>query len=305
MHLSRLAGAPFRHRSLQQRFLTRQHFFRRPAGWVILTVRRREFNLPMANKQKDDLRKRREQDHLKCFLLSRGSSLDEIIEPSERPDFILRRSDGSVVGIELTGHLRDNGKRLRGQESEEDKAVDHARRIHESRELPLVDVAVLWLGHYCLTSKRRKELAPKIPDLVASSMPDEGQYAILENTGLPDPPVPKEVRSIRIGRFHGITENHWAVLRAGYICQISPEEVVNVLRKKEKELPAYRCNCDQVWLVIVIEGLRVSSLVELGETVGWHEYETDFDRAFLLQFFEGRAIELRTKKPVPDKTINA
>jgi hypothetical protein len=50
-----------------------------------------------------------------------------------------------------------------------------------------------------------------------------------------------------------------------------------------------------VWLLVVANGFEPSTQCELAPEIECSQFETDFDRVFFLQDFDGFVVELRTK----------
>lgn len=245
---------------------------------------------------KEKVKKARERRHLERLRQSLPSFPDGAVRDAEAPDFIVECNDGTI-GVEHTELFLDDspgvGSALRAKEGEWAKAVLNACRLYEERTLPAVDVAVFWLDHYPLTSKRRKEISREIADCVERALPMAEPTVTLEQTDLSDSPLPEEIDAIRVAKFPELTVNRWNYPRSGYVASLSVDQIRNAIAEKERRLEAYQSSCSQVWLVLVIEGLYASSLIEIAESVRTTSFITGFDRLLLMRYFEGEVIELR------------
>lgn len=255
--------------------------------------------LQQMGKLKDTVKKEKEWRHLHCFKQNYPDFPEGTIIHDDDPDFIVQVEKGPI-GIEHTELLRqgwtDRGSYLKAQENEWQKALWKAKQLYETRELPPLDVAVFWNEHLRLTSARRKELQTELADIIATHLPRQNESHEIEGTGLPDSPLPEEVHSIRIARFDFLTKNHWNFPQADWVPELSNEEIREVIAKKEEPLPSYRQKCSGVWLLIVVEGLFPSSLYDVADAVREREFQSEFDKLFLLRYFEGEVIGLKRKK---------
>jgi len=67
------------------------------------------------------------------------------------------------------------------------------------------------------------------------------------------------------------------------------------MRDKEAKLPSYWQECQEVWLLIVAHGFEPSTFGELGPEVEDQEFETSFDRVFVLHHANEYVAELRVR----------
>jgi hypothetical protein len=185
-----------------------------------------------------------------------------VIVCAEPPDFIVHATD-CLIGIEITCYphtwLNDFARKERRQEGGWDKAIQNAGAAYISRNLPPIDVGVIFNPHFDVTRKRREVLEDIILDLVVNNLPDMGMVVSLRHQGIGNDPIPQEIRLIRIARFDVLKRSHWAVQPSGWVKSFVPSEFIQILREKEETLRQYRDTVKQAWLICVIEGLRPSS----------------------------------------------
>jgi len=93
---------------------------------------------------------------------------------------------------------------------------------------------------------------------------------------------PEEVDTIHIRRLPSAVRGFWNAPNSGWLPDCSSEQIQAVIDKKNKRVIDYRQHCTSIWLVIVIDGFRISSSFNLPRKIRNHHYRSDFDRTFLL-----------------------
>jgi hypothetical protein len=84
-------------------------------------------------------------------------------------------------------------------------------------------------------------------------------------------------------QFAPVYSNSWEYLTDAHIDEI--------LTSKEPKIPTYRAKCDEVWLLIYVDGDRMSGWVEPPLSLRLHGRSTSFDRVFFL-YDAARVIEV-------------
>ena len=108
--------------------------------------------------------------------------------------------------------------------------------------------------------------------------------------------MPQEVASLTVIRRESITKGSWTSVRAAFVPTIAPPDLQEILRNKETKVSLYRRNCREVWLLIVARGLEPSTFGDLGPEIEGHQFESSFDRIFLLHQFDGIITELHIRR---------
>jgi hypothetical protein len=248
---------------------------------------------------KDVFKKQAETDHLNMFKQKfAGFPTGEIV-PGESPDFTVDTRRG-CIGIEIVGLFRDKidvgGLVLRARERLQDKLLWQAAQLYESkhRDLPFVTVNVYWSAHVPVTKQRAPEIAAVFADLVAANLPETGGHIFL---GYPHPAwklLPAEVDHLFVHRPAGLPENVWGSSRGSAVPKLTPDDLSEVISKKESKLPVYRQGCSEVWCLIVSDGLAPSNHFEPTPEIESARYDTNFDRVFFLHYSHGTVLELNT-----------
>jgi hypothetical protein len=250
-------------------------------------------------KVKDAFKKQAETDHLNMFRNKfAGFPTGEIV-PGESPDFTVEIQRGRI-GIEIVGLYRDEldvgGLLLRARERLQDKLLGQAVQIYESlhRDLPFVEVNVHWSSHVPVAKSRVPEVAAVLAQLVATNLPDTGGQAFLGYPHHTWKRLPAEVDYLFVHRPAGLPEHAWGSSRGAAVPKLTPDDLREVISKKESKLPVYRQGCSEVWLLIVSDGLAPSNHFEPTPEIASARYDTDFDRVFLLHYSHGTVLEVNT-----------
>ena len=249
------------------------------------------------------MKKAREETYLRRFRENFAGFPEGTILPSERPDFLVE-TDRGRLGVELTEyHISepDEGRSspTRAREATEDQVLRMAAEQYRSKGLPPVVVNVLWHTNQALDRHRMPELATGLADLVQEHLPEPNQSVTINERRHPARRyLPEEVASLTVIRRESITKGSWTSVRAAFVPTIAPSDLQEILRNKEAKASSYRRHCREVWLLIVARGLEPSTFGDLGPEIKGHQFESSFDRVFLLHHFDGIVTELHVR-PAP------
>lgn len=248
--------------------------------------------------EKNSRKKAKERLYLEAFRRHYAGFPEGAIEASESPDFLLV-SDSRCIGIEVTEVFQDGsgteGSLLKAQEGEWERAIRNACGVYEERMLPPVLVDVGWDSNYRITRSRRRTLEAELVRSVENATPEPNDFRQVDQTGLPESPLPKEVAYLSVARFDGVSESEWNYSRGGFVSALTPEDIDLILVGKEERIQAYQEGCKELWLLIVLEGLHESSLLRVAQEVRGSVFQTRFQKLFVLSCSEGNVVDLRTR----------
>lgn len=220
------------------------------------------------------------------------------ILPTEEPDFLVE-SSGVKVGIELTGLYRtdsDNKLPRQASESLRKQIVDRAQSLYKEAGGPELWVSVYFSAFESLSKSRVPHIASRLESLVrAANVADDGNVRLEADWDTPD--FHDEINSIHIRRLAILTKGFWNVPDAAFVPDCEPNQIQELIDKKNKRLTSYRNYCDVIWLVIVVDGFALSSTVNFREAVRNHSFTSDFDRVFIFENANERSFELRVHSP--------
>lgn len=212
----------------------------------------------------------------------------------ECPDFVWDEME-QPLGIEITRLFRDarEGERpMQAQESDQRTTVELARQLYEKRNLPNLDIRVIF-GNTEIKKSRRGFLAGKLADLIQQYLPAPDSWIRFDND-FEDDSIPEEISYLSIARLEGLTRNHWSVSDAGFVQEDFVLELQKKIDEKNLRLQQYLKKCSQCWLLIVAEGTGPSSFFDLNENTAHHCYHSLFERTFFMEAFTHKVFELNT-----------
>lgn len=211
----------------------------------------------------------------------------------ENPDFLIPSQTG-YLGLEITEYYappRPGSRPLQEQESLRWQIAGRAKQLFQNAGGPALYVGVHFRTYDALDRRDIDHHASTLANLVASSLLREG-----ETCRLPDDPfhfLPSPFHAINIGCFDVLTDGFWSVPDAAFIPHLQSSEIQVILDSKARRVETYRQRTPAVWLLIVAQGTRISSMAFVPDSVRAHAYKFAFDRAFYLDYFDGIYWEIK------------
>lgn len=224
----------------------------------------------------------REFTHLEHFKGVCPLFPDGEIEKSEKPDFVVHSQD-NLLGIEHTEIFQPgptDGTSLQAQDNIVQKVVSKAKNLYlEGHSQPLL-VQVLFNHNTKLGRKDVDRLAERIVHLVIMTPIEPGNPITLKRNRENSECFPNEIVMLHIYAHPNGKVNKWRSSSAGWIPEITPEYLQEIIDQKEKKLDNYKSKCSEIWLLIVADDLRNPSSVDLTKLALAHQYSTRFNRVF-------------------------
>ncbi len=241
--------------------------------------------------------KGRERWHLKIFqdCYPEISVMSTI--PNENPDFILKSND-MTLGVEHSRIVKPADKKgfsLMQEEQVQQKTLNLACEIFFKNTGKFLEVTVTFIGQ---TRINAKNLAPQIAEIVEAYIPEEDDSRILEKYDGINRILPEEINRIRIFNSNKLIGNYWTFDGAGFQTELHPDWIRNAIDRKNQKLSNYKENhpeCSQFWLLLVKHGFRPSSWFNIPDSINQIEFESEFDRVFLLDVQKRHYFDLRIK----------
>jgi len=238
-----------------------------------------------------------ERIHLERFKEICKSFPEGRIEKSESPDFIVH-APRKLIGIEHTELFQPSSSAanpLQEQDTLARRIVEAARTEFLQRNDQALHVVISFAPRVRLRKKEVAGTAQTISALVAESLSILGSDIFSEvtvkcNSENADR-FPSQVRLIEIRRQS--KDHNWFCNCAGWVVEITPEQLQETICKKEQKLASYRARCSDVWLLIVADNARIPSTVDLEESAISYRYATDFNRVFFFWNSPPRFVELQ------------
>jgi hypothetical protein len=193
------------------------------------------------------------------------------IVPSEKPDFIIDAAEYRL-GIEVTEYFRPEkiGRSpVQMQEALTRKICGPASALCAAADLPYLWAVVTFDRGHALIKHDVEALAQALFALIA----DLGERHIDDEQQLP--PGVVELTVHHIGAEHVV-----APMGTLWPPDLDLNELRAIIAKKERRLSSYRTRCDVVWLLIAVDGFRLSSATLRPRKV--ESQASAFDRIILL-----------------------
>jgi hypothetical protein len=235
-------------------------------------------------------RKLRERHLLDRFLAVAEIEARSVVD-AEAPDFVLEHS-GHRIGVELTELFRPaNGGAIppRAQETLTNRIVSAAKTVYESTGSAPVHVTVAFFEGVDVRSIRRDTVAERLARLVRELLPESGTHTNWRNDYEDQDLDP--VAFVSAIRVPDQSMANWSVARAGWRASLPENLISDAIHVKNKKLPSYRSDLEEVWLVLAIEGSRPSQFFELSSLPYLGLLVSHFDRTYLFSSFAARVLQ--------------
>jgi hypothetical protein len=126
-------------------------------------------------------------------------------------------------------------------------------------------------------------LAERIVELTAANTPSLGEAFLAENGVQNRARLPVEVRALHIHRRVWMSRTTFSLPDGDWVPRLTIAQVQRHIERKNRRYSIYRQKCAAVWLVLSVDGPRLSTVFEVDDDVPTARYDTPFDRVFLLQ----------------------
>lgn len=213
----------------------------------------------------------------------------------ERPDFLVN-TGGTFVGVELTQYFKptpDGRRPLQEQHALQSAVVDRARAIYEQQTGRRLRCRVLFRSGVSLKKRDVEVTAQWLAGFAADCTPDEDSTRRF--------PVRSRDEGGRLvtalfARCCSGRENAlWQIVTAGWVRQMSPQDIEGVLASKHTSVRAYDERASENWLVIVLDG-GAASFGRLTDEAKQQVYVTPFHQVHVFDVFEGTCCSLRVTR---------
>lgn len=193
-----------------------------------------------------------------------------------------------TIGIEHTQILNNSNKEacLKAEEVLEEQVVNKAQKIFEQKNSVPIYVNTFFLPDAKLFKPQVNGIAYSLATLVSDNIPEKGEEKSIESWQTRNK-LPPEIDTVHLEWYENATYPMWAVPRSGFIPDLTPKIVTNRIRHKERYFDKYRECCNEIWLVIVIDGYTPAGSWEISSETIESEYVTQFDRVVLFDYFSG------------------
>jgi hypothetical protein len=202
------------------------------------------------------------------------------------PDIILQRGEDHV-GLEVTelfqsGSPRSAGSRARATEVLRKELAIRAEREWIKRNLPPVRARLSFTGGRSFTKRDIPRVADSLIRVAEERLPPLGEEATLAYHPRSLPTFPRELARLTVHRENEITSTEWLPSWAGWIDRLQPETLQAAIDGKEKRRERYEARVPEVWLLLALDGFRLSGTFAEVDSAARQVYRGGFRRVFLL-----------------------
>jgi hypothetical protein len=171
-------------------------------------------------------------------------------------------------------------------------AAQNAKAKFESKHGVPLWIGLHWSNQFKFTKKDVDEIGSQLASLIESDIPKTPYAGITydcESHG--EVPIFDAIYRISARRLKDGAKGLWAAIEAGFI-EATVADIQAIVAPKEPKVSSYLSRCDEVWLLIVVDGTHISSSLDLKfETCP--VIHTQFTRVLLYDGFLGVVTQLK------------
>jgi hypothetical protein len=213
-------------------------------------------------------------------------------EKSEAPDFLIK-IDKKVIGVEITQiHNEPNkGEFLPAQKHAlEDKILSKAQKLFFDRNQIHLHVSFHFIDHFQLSGKQVETLIIQICKVIEEKIKGEGlnhnfSFSIIDG-------LPQELVVINGDYFPNITDTIWYSAKGIWLPNLSKQQIITIINKKEKEIITYKKKASAL-ILLIVEGVIPNSWFDKVDKPEASEIESEFEKIFILRYLSNKLIEIK------------
>jgi len=206
------------------------------------------------------------------------------------PDFVITNGNTSI-GLELTQLFRTNKNsnyQPRQVEAFREQIVGSAKKSYVNKTNVPLDVSVLF-SEVPLTNEAA--IAQKLINTIETLASGNEPWRVVSRD---DIDMPNELSLIKIIKRASHQGCSWNVTQTGWLPNIDELTIQAVISKKNKKLAQYKVCAKEIWLLLVMDQLYLSSSFNIPESVTQHIYASVFDKTVLFSCIDKRYWALKT-----------
>jgi hypothetical protein len=234
-----------------------------------------------------------EQYHMAQLIKGMELKLDEPIEKSETPDYLLR-INGIIIGVELTRFFLPppiGAQPYQKLDSLINISVQKAKEKFRELGGPTLNVRVDLLYRTPQDKKEAYNLGERIADLMIIEWQNIEINRRQVWRELP------EIIGIKIRRSANGKGEHWygQNISRGFISSATIDNINEIINKKEPIVKVCREKCSEVWLAIVNDIFRSGAKSDISKEAKENIYKHSFDRLLWLDAHFTSGFDLRSQ----------
>lgn len=220
---------------------------------------------------------------------------------SEAPDFVLVNA-GSRHGVEITRFVHDTrpGEPIGEEQTGLRKRVmERAKKEFALRSETNLRVGAVFHPSTRLRAVRVTALARAISEYFVETLSGATEWTRATWDADDDDKIPGELLKVFATVIPSVPNTHWYPAQAGWVSHADSEEINRIVAAKERNIPRYREQCDQLSLLMVFEGTPHSArAIHAPKGPINFSIATRFDRVFCLDVLEKRLVKVPVERHV-------
>jgi hypothetical protein len=197
------------------------------------------------------------------------------------PDFLIHK-ETNTIGVEHTSLINDQ---LMGIRNAQQKCFKLAMEMARANNLPTLVVKAKFISNSKFVNIQQS--AKELYDFVVDSLPSIPNKSYFDEK-------PKNLQYFNWIRIRNSESHDWCEIKM-VISKINPiEKIKNTIESKEKKVSNYLKHCDICWLLIGVDEFNAPEAIKLTDELNFN-FESEFDRIFVLQNYKDELVELKKK----------
>lgn len=233
-----------------------------------------------------------EEKEIELFLNKYREDLVPLLSFNESPDGRIHLQNDDVIGIEHTRIFQpkpDKNIIVQQQESIRNDIVETAyKKYNDLDDQPHLNVVMGFEDYYWINipSKTFKKsdidrISDEVIEFIKDRIPNDGEtsdYHLFQGDK-----IPKGLLSLTIYRPEDEDYRRWRRHSGGVVPPVQSNHIQDAIDPKNKKVERYRENCNEIWLLLVINNIKYERSIIYEQSILEYKYETDFDKTFLFE----------------------
>ncbi|WP_340111282.1 hypothetical protein [Maribellus mangrovi] len=212
---------------------------------------------------------------------------------AESPDFVVKVPSKRRLGIELTrlspetsvdafeSHINEIQLRI----------IELAKELFERNNPHKLFVKFRFSGEYPISEVSELSLAARLSAIIRHAVQSKNPRSNFSLTI--HAKLPHEIEQLLLVHHPNLKTNVWEVANNLGLSDNVIHDIQTAIDKKEEKLELYRRKkCDEYWLLITADYLRGTRNYHVQNQLQNHNFQSGFDRVFLMELINERVFEL-------------
>ena len=203
------------------------------------------------------------------------------------PPDVIAKIGQMTIGIEVRRLFNDerrSGSHSRQRLGTCQAIVDSAAKLHSQVSSQFFHVSVHFVKNIVVPVSRRDVIAKMLVDLISRLSVQAGDTFCLRSEDYWGQHWPEEILCVTGGLLEGVGPPFWGLSDCAWVGETTNELILSALCEKEQDLPRWRNDVSEAWILMVLDGSVESSMLRIHEETSVVLYASHFDHAFVMDF---------------------